>query len=78
MIDYQYIRHYDYSGMRTAPLCIDGHTKGSEKTDRLNAHETGQTCWKGIRIDPFNISDCYLLMDSTGEFQQPFQFVNPV
>ena len=29
MIDYQYIRHYDYSGMRTAPLCIDGHTKGT-------------------------------------------------
>jgi len=29
MIDYQYIRHYDYSGMRTAPLCIDGHTKGN-------------------------------------------------
>ena len=30
MIDYQYIRHYDYSGMRTTPLCIDGHTKGTE------------------------------------------------
>ena len=32
MIDYQYIRHYDYSGMRTAPLCIDGHTKGTLPT----------------------------------------------
>ena len=33
MIDYQYIRHYDYSGMRTAPLCIDGHTKGTLRMD---------------------------------------------
>ena len=38
MIDYQYIRHYDYSGMRTAPLCIDGHTKG---THELHMHTTG-------------------------------------
>ena len=43
---------------------MDFLAKGSEKTDRLNAHETGQTCWKGIRIDPFNrwVFDGYPLM----------------
>ena len=34
----------------------------------------GQTCWKGFRIDPFNTSDCDLLVDSTGVFQQPIRF----
>ena len=29
MIDYQYLRQHDYSGIRTAPLCICGHTKGT-------------------------------------------------
>lgn len=29
MIDYQYLRHHDYSGIRTAPLCICGHTRGT-------------------------------------------------
>ena len=51
---------------------------GSEKTDRLNAHETGQTCWMGNRIDPFNTSDCYLLIDATAGFQQSIQFIQPV
>ena len=29
MIDCQYLRHHDYSRIRTAPLCIYGHTKGT-------------------------------------------------
>ena len=52
MIDYQYIRHYDYSGMRTAPLCIDGHTKGSVGNDGLQAHEIGFPDTEGLRTDP--------------------------
>ena len=51
MIDYQYIRNYDYSGMRTAPLCIDGHTKG---TDVLTHEHKGTPCThSGIFCDFF-------------------------
>ena len=42
MIDYQYIRHYDYSGMRTAPLCIDGHTKGTLDVEAMEPLATLQ------------------------------------
>ena len=30
MIDYHYLRHHDYSGIRTVPFCTYDHSKGTD------------------------------------------------